>query len=120
MIEECQRYGVEPPRFEEDAGFVVVTFRASIGPGKVEGPRRDQAGTKSGPSPEDISPRAGRIVAILMERGPLGSAALLRELGEPITQRALQTELRRLREAGLVASAGKGRATTYRAVTGEV
>lgn len=30
VIEECQRYGIDPPTFEEDAGFVVVTFQAPI------------------------------------------------------------------------------------------
>ncbi len=32
VIEECKRYGVEPPSFEEQSGAVVVTFRAIIGP----------------------------------------------------------------------------------------
>lgn len=32
VIEECERYGVELPSFEEQGGAVVVTFRAPIGP----------------------------------------------------------------------------------------
>ena len=32
VIEECERYGIGPPTFEENAGAVYVTFRAAIGP----------------------------------------------------------------------------------------
>lgn len=32
VIEECRRYGVEPPTFEEQGGGLIVTFRAIIGP----------------------------------------------------------------------------------------
>lgn len=41
VIEECERYGVEPPEFEERGTALVVTFRARIGPA------RHQVGTKS-------------------------------------------------------------------------
>lgn len=103
VIEECQRYGVDPPAFEEQAGGLIVTFRAPIGPAA----QREAAEAPLGA-------RARRILAILEQQGPLGSSALLRELGEPISQRALQTELARLRDAGLITSSGKGRATSYR------
>lgn len=111
VIEECRRHGVEPPTFEEDAGFVVVTFRAQIGPG---GRTALPAETGREPGPVGLGPRMQRILAILAERGPLGSAAILEALDEPITQRSLQAELRRLRDAGLVVASGKARATTYR------
>ncbi len=32
VIEECERYGIDPPTFEEHAGALYVTFRALIGP----------------------------------------------------------------------------------------
>ena len=32
VIEECERYGIEPPTFEEIGGAFFVTFRAQIGP----------------------------------------------------------------------------------------
>jgi ATP-dependent DNA helicase RecG len=38
VIEECKRYGVEPPSFEEKGGAVVVTFRAVIGLSASTGP----------------------------------------------------------------------------------
>ena len=52
VIEACERYGLEPPTFEEKDGFVIVTFRAQIGPTpRVEGPNRDQVEPNSAPSP---------------------------------------------------------------------
>ena len=53
---------------------------------------------------------------ILSEHGPLSSSDILRELGEPITKRALQADIRRLQDAGFVVATGKGRATSYRVV----
>lgn len=106
VIEECQRYGIDTPTFAEEGGAVVVTFRAPIGPG---------AEHRVKVAPAELGVRAIRILTVLREKGPLGSSALLRELGEPISQRALQNELGRLRRAGLITAMGKGRATTYRA-----
>jgi len=68
VIEECQRYGVDPPTFEEDAGFVVVTFRAQIGPATA---KTAQVGTKSALSRHQVQvlEKAGdpRSIADLME-----------------------------------------------------
>lgn len=50
VIEECLRYGVDAPSFEEQGGTVVVTFPAHVRPGAPGKPGRDQVGTKSGPS----------------------------------------------------------------------
>lgn len=47
-IEACERYGIESPTFQEEGGFVIVTFRAQLGPTpQVEAPSRHQVGTKS-------------------------------------------------------------------------
>lgn len=50
VIAACKRHGAAPPVFEEQQGFLVVTFRAQIVaegtaevPGVQSGPRRDQA-----------------------------------------------------------------------------
>ena len=51
VIEECQRYGIEPPVFEADGGFVVVKFRAQIGPAVLDG---HLTGTKPGPSGDQV------------------------------------------------------------------
>lgn len=121
VIEECQRYGIEAPIFEEQAGAVVVTFRAPIGPGTSE--VRERTGTAGAPHltrrqtdvlrAAGLPTRAAAILALLNESGQLGSAAILRRLGESTKQRALQTELRRLQDAGLIVATGRGRATTY-------
>jgi ATP-dependent DNA helicase RecG len=48
VIDECRRYGVDPPTFSEEAGALIVTFKAPVIPtGEREmGPSRDQVGTK--------------------------------------------------------------------------
>ncbi len=55
VVEECQRYGIEPPVFVEAAGFLTVTFRAQIGVRtQMAGPSGDQVGTKWGPSEDQV------------------------------------------------------------------
>lgn len=39
VIEECQRWGIDPPTFEERCGSVVVTFQAPIGPDRPKNPQ---------------------------------------------------------------------------------
>lgn len=51
VIEECKRYGVSPPTFEEQGGSVVVTFQAPIGPTVRRG---HQVGTKSALSEHQV------------------------------------------------------------------
>jgi hypothetical protein len=46
VIEECRRYEVEVPTFEEQGGTAVVTFRAPVRPGAARKPERDPVGTK--------------------------------------------------------------------------
>lgn len=116
VIAACVRHGIEPPTFEERGGVVYVTFRARIA-------HDQQARPEVGPHRElrlaELGPRAQRILALLRDRGPLGSAALLEAIDEPITLRALQVELKRLSDAGLVVASGRARATTYRLAEGE-
>ncbi|MGH9896041.1 MAG: hypothetical protein ACREA0_29440, partial [bacterium] len=51
VIEECHRWGVEPPGFEVVTGSLWVTFPAEI----VHGARLwHQVGTKSGPSRDQV------------------------------------------------------------------
>lgn len=51
VIEECKRWGVEPPSFEVVTGSLWVTFPAAIGPGVRLG---HQVGTKSAPSRHQV------------------------------------------------------------------
>ena len=68
VIEECNRWGVQPPSFEVVTGSLWVTFPAAIGPGVRLG---DQGGTKSGLSGDQVQVLAEaedtRSIADLME-----------------------------------------------------
>lgn len=54
VIEECKRYGIDPPTFEEQHGYVYVTFRVPIVP-KAVAPSQNQVGTKSGLSQDQVN-----------------------------------------------------------------
>ena len=54
VIEACRAYGVARPEFSKQAGVVTVTFEAAVVPDAVAGPSRDQVGTKSGLSGEQV------------------------------------------------------------------
>jgi ATP-dependent DNA helicase RecG len=101
ILAEAKKLACPEPEFEEIAGAFVVRFRP---PTPAE----------TGRLTSGLSDRADRIVKIIRASGPLGASAILRGLGEPITLRSLQTELARLRKAGLLDATGKGRSTTYR------
>jgi ATP-dependent DNA helicase RecG len=92
VIEACERHGVEPPTFEQDAGFVVVTFRAQIGPGARSG---DQVGTKSGPSRDQV-----QVLESAREPRPLPE--LLATCGRSNRTKFRHQVLRPLLEAGLL------------------
>lgn len=68
VIEECERWGVEPPSFEVVTGSLWVTLPAPIGPGVQLG---DQVGTKSGLSRDQVQilaeARDARMITELME-----------------------------------------------------
>ncbi|MCE9581718.1 MAG: putative DNA binding domain-containing protein [Planctomycetes bacterium] len=100
ILTEAKKHGCPEPEFEEIAGAFVVRFR----------PAAQAERLQVEPS---LGLRAERVVKILHASGPLGAPAILRELGEAITIRSLQTELGRLRKAGMIHASGKGRATTY-------
>jgi ATP-dependent DNA helicase RecG len=55
VIDECRRYGLAEPTFEDRDGTVVVTFKAKIGPAAGPAPSRDQVGTKSGLSGDQVT-----------------------------------------------------------------
>ena len=54
VIEACLAHGATPPQFSEQAGVVTVIFRATVGPEAVQGPSRDQVGTKQGLSRDQV------------------------------------------------------------------
>ncbi len=115
VISECKRYGLEPPSFEELGNALVVTIRAPIGP-EAEGNARsrpDQGQLDGRMEPGRLGQRAVKILSLLRSSGPMPAAAILEQLDEPITQRALLMDLRRLRQAGYIGVRGRSRATTY-------
>jgi ATP-dependent DNA helicase RecG len=71
VIEECERWGAEPPSFEELAGALRVTFPAPIGPDAAAPSRGDRVGTKLGPSRDQVqvlaAARDARLITELME-----------------------------------------------------
>jgi ATP-dependent DNA helicase RecG len=54
VVDACRTRGIAPPEFFEEAGVVTVTFRAAVGPEAGQGPSRDQVGTKSGLSRDQV------------------------------------------------------------------
>ena len=55
VIDECIRWGIEPPTFTEMSGGTVVTFKvATMAESTKSGPGRDQVGTKSGLSQDQV------------------------------------------------------------------
>jgi ATP-dependent DNA helicase RecG len=48
VIEACHAHGIAPPEFADEAGVITVTFKVDVVPDAVQGPSRDQVGTKSG------------------------------------------------------------------------
>jgi predicted HTH transcriptional regulator len=105
IIDEAGRLNCPEPEFEEIAGPFVVRFR----PARVK--ERPSSGTDGGP-------RTERVVALLETSGPLLASEILKDLGDAITLRALQTDLRVLRESGRIVAEGKARATRYRIARG--
>ena len=93
VIEECRRYGVPPPTFEESGGSLYVTFRAPIGLGARE---RHQVGTKSALSRH-------QVLVLEASGNPQPIHALMRRSGRTDRTKFRNQVLRPLLEAGLLA-----------------
>lgn len=92
VIEECKRYGVEQPTFEDDAGFVVVTFQVQIVP---VAQKTTQAGTKSALSRHQV-----QVLNKARDSSPV--ADLLELCGRTDRTKFRNQVLRPLLEAGLL------------------
>jgi ATP-dependent DNA helicase RecG len=95
VIEECERYGIAPPLFEERSGTLFVTFHVSIGPERVEAPSRHQVGTKSA-----LSRHQAQVLEIATT--PLPTTDLMRLSGRTDRTKFRDQVLRPLLEAGLL------------------
>lgn len=111
VIEECVRYGLAPPSFEERSGALVVTFHAPIGstaaPEIGEGPSRDQVGIKPGTS-ED------QVLVLERAREPQPLQELMRACGRASRPKFMDQVLRPLLDAGLLAMTVPDRPTSSR------
>lgn len=94
VIEECTRYGIAPPTFDDWGGALVVTFRAPIIPGTgVES--RDQVRTKSGLSQDQVE-----VLRLCRKAQPL--LALMEALGRQNRTKFRDGFVKPLIEAGLL------------------
>jgi ATP-dependent DNA helicase RecG len=92
VIEECQRYGIESPTFEADAGFVVVTFRAQVAPAAA---KVSHVGTK-------LALSRHQVQLLEFARGPRSLAEFMRLIGRTDRTKFRDQVLRPLLEAGLI------------------
>jgi ATP-dependent DNA helicase RecG len=93
VIEECRRYGIPPPTFEERGGSLYVTFRAPIGLGAGEG---HQVGTKSALSRH-------QVMVLEASGDPQPLQTLMQRSGRSDRTKFRNQVLRPLLEAGLLA-----------------
>ena len=110
VIDECQRYGLVQPAFEDRGGTVVVTFWARIGPaaGMEPAPGRDQVGTKSGLSGDQVTV----LVEALKESQAL--KVLMSKCGRTNRTKFRDGVLRPLLDAGLLEMTVPGKPTSRR------
>jgi ATP-dependent DNA helicase RecG len=98
VIDECVRYGVPPPTFEERQGFVIVTFKAPIAgtaaPSRLESEPESQLESQ-------LESLEYRIVAML-RKGPMGKTPLSKALRQKQVSGPLHKAIRELLEKGLI------------------
>ena len=95
IVDWCVAAGQPEPEFEEQAGAVVVRFR----PSGYHPPLRVS---------HDLTDRQRRVLLILSERGMWKVQDILGGLENPPGLRAIQMDLRLLRDYGLVETRGRG------------
>jgi len=96
VIEECRRYGNEPPVFEEKQGYLVVTF---------ETPVVAVSGIGSEKSSEIGSEKSSEKILVLLQANPeLAAREVATKLG--LTSRAVEKQLAKLRLAGRIRRIG--------------
>lgn len=101
VIEECKRYGLEPPSFEEQGGALFVTFRAAIGPTLQAGPQvRPQ-----------VAPQQA-VLDLIRQKGTVTNRDVRALLG--VSDEMARRHLLALAKAKVIIPVGKGRAARYR------
>lgn len=104
VIDECKKYGLEPPTFREESGYLIVTFKAPIGPGADAG---KEAGTKSALSGHQIGtefdPTKEQLLVLASAQDPQALTALMEKCGRTDRTKFKKQVLNPLLEAGLLA-----------------
>lgn len=93
VIEECKKYRVEPPSFREESGFLIVTFKAQIGPGADA---QKQVGAESGA--ESLLDQ----IPLALQAEPLSKAEIADKLGKKEVTGALNRAIRKLLDNGAI------------------
>lgn len=105
VIEECKRYGIAPPTFDDWGGSLVVTFRAQIIPG-AGAESRDQVGTKSALSRHQVGAKSAlsedqvRVLRLCRQEQPL--IAMMNLVGRSDRTKFRDGLVKPLLEAGLL------------------
>ncbi len=99
VIEECKRYGVPPPTFEERQGFLVVTFTTPI-TGTPQTPSQPESELESqlGSELESLEHR----VLLSLRKGPMGKTPLSKVLKQKQVSGPLHKAIRELLTEGLI------------------
>ena len=95
VIEECRRYGVSPPAFEERQGFVVVTFKTPI---IGTTPVSSQPESELESQLESLEHR----VLLSLRKGPMGKTPLSKALKQKQVSGPLHKAIRELLAKGLI------------------
>ena len=95
VIDECRRYGVAPPTFEERQGFLVVTFKTPI----VEAPQLE---SELESRLESELESLGHRVLQALRKGPMAKAPLSKALKQKQVSGPLHKAIRELLAQSLI------------------
>lgn len=102
VIEECGRYGVQPPTFEEQLAALVVTFWAAIAHDITKRP-----------SEADLTPRQAEILQVITSNTPIALRDINARLSTALPSTTLRDELYRLKRLKLIDATGRGRGAVW-------
>jgi ATP-dependent DNA helicase RecG len=99
VISACKKHGAKPPIFEEEAGFVYVTFKAPI---VATAETTERLGSELESRLEsELESLESRVLAALREN-PMGKGPLARILGQKQASGPLHQAIRVLLAKGLI------------------
>ena len=101
VIAMCKKHGAAPPTFEEQQGFLIVTFKAQLvagGMARVESRPESQPESRPGSQPESLD----RRVLTLLKPQALGKSGISTHLGQKEVSGHLNKVIRGLIGQGLI------------------